>query len=208
MNRISDGELILNRDILIAKENELIELAKKEPGLYLNLGCGQKTFDSWDNLDLYSTSPRVIKADICNLSSYLDSSVRAIYSAHSIEHLSFQKALAALKEWHRVLVPGGTLLLLCPDVDLIAHMLLETDPKDFGYHWYLRTLYGYQIQPGTDMLSESAPVDLGQFHTCGFSMRYFSVLMPVLKFEIKDMKQYDGFRTPSVYVEAVKSLEN
>lgn len=208
MNRVSDRELILNRDSLIAKENALIESVKKDPGLYLNLGCGPRTFELWDNIDLYSNHPGVIKADIYNLSAYSNASVKAVFSAHSIEHLSFQKALAALKEWYRVLTPGGTLLLSCPDVDLIAHMLLESNPTESRYHWYLRTLYGYQTPPGTDLFAENAPVDLGQFHTCGFSMRYFSVLMPALKFQIKDMKQYDGFGTPSVYVEALKYLEN
>jgi predicted SAM-dependent methyltransferase len=47
-----------------------------------------------------------------------------------LEHFSHNVRLqSALKEWHRVLQPGGVLRISVPDIDVLAHLLLQQNPK-------------------------------------------------------------------------------
>lgn len=55
-------------------------------------------------------------ADATQRLPYRDNSVAAIYTSHMLEHLEPQDALAALREFHRVLEPGGTLRVSVPDL--------------------------------------------------------------------------------------------
>lgn len=58
---------------------------------------------------------------------YPDNSVEEIRCVHMLEHLSFKEVPEALREWHRVLKPGGRLRISVPDVDRVCRMT-ETDP--------------------------------------------------------------------------------
>jgi predicted SAM-dependent methyltransferase len=49
-----------------------------------------------------------------------------IYASHVLEHFDFTGELvAALKEWHRVLAPGGMLHVSVPDMDVLARLFLD-----------------------------------------------------------------------------------
>lgn len=59
-----------------------------------------------------------------------DASVAAVYSSHMVEHLDRQEARAFLAECHRVLVPGGTLRLVVPDLRLLLTDYLADGDAD------------------------------------------------------------------------------
>lgn len=84
---------------------------------FLNLGCGSETIDrpGWENIDLEPRAPRVIAAD-CLALPHQDESVDGVVTSHLLEHLP--DTGAALREWARVLRPGGELLVCVPDADL------------------------------------------------------------------------------------------
>jgi len=66
------------------------------------------------------------------------------------------------------------------------------------------TLFGYQLDPNKKDLNLDAPVDLGQFHTSGYTEYTLSQEFFQNGFYIKNLYRYDGWSTPSIFVEAVK----
>lgn len=72
-----------------------------------------------------------------------DNSVDVVYTSHMVEHLSKQQAISFFKESQRVLVPGGILRIVVPDIskliqeyhktkdaDLLVQRLLFVDGKE------------------------------------------------------------------------------
>ena len=53
-----------------------------------------------------------------------------IYASHMLEHLSLLAAPAALKEWHRILKPGGVLRLGVPDFGKLVEIYRKTGRID------------------------------------------------------------------------------
>jgi hypothetical protein len=66
------------------------------------------------------------------------------------------------------------------------------------------TLFGYQADMEAPKGNEDPPVDLGQFHTCGYSKRTLVEEMQTLGYRILEAENYDGYGTPGVYVLATK----
>lgn len=81
----------------------------------LNIGCGKKKMDGYINIDL---NPRInpdILMDASNIDNYKrfrDGSISEIISEHFLEHTLNPEAI--MKEWHRMLVPGGIIKLKFP----------------------------------------------------------------------------------------------
>ena len=49
-----------------------------------------------------------------------------IYASHIVEHLDYAGELQnALKEWNRILVPGGKISISVPDLDVLSKLMLE-----------------------------------------------------------------------------------
>ena len=60
-----------------------------------------------------------------DLSRFTEHSFSALYASHVLEHFDYSGELVAtLKEWRRVLVPGGVLHLSVPDMDVLADLFL------------------------------------------------------------------------------------
>lgn len=80
----------------------------------LNLGCGTDYQEGYVNVDMYSDSQVDARFDISAV-PYEDNSVDEIRAYHVIEHFDYKQAHLVLKEWHRVLKPGGTIRIETPD---------------------------------------------------------------------------------------------
>lgn len=76
----------------------------------LNIGAG--------NVDLEGFAPidRKLGLEAYPL-DYPDGSVEEIRASHVLEHFSFADAMEALKDWTRVLQPGGVIKIAVPDID-------------------------------------------------------------------------------------------
>lgn len=81
-----------------------------------------------------------IKANVLDLSMFLDDSVDEILNVNLIDHLKFQDVAGALKEWHRVLKPKGKLIIDVGDAIGNAKMLLKAKTRD-EIEWALRLQY-------------------------------------------------------------------
>jgi predicted SAM-dependent methyltransferase len=91
----------------------------------LHIG-GKVRADGWEVLNALP-GPHVDHACNANdLSRFENNSFAAIYASHVVEHFDYRGELQnALKEWLRVLEPGGKLFVSVPDLDILAKLLLQ-----------------------------------------------------------------------------------
>lgn len=88
----------------------------------LHLGSGNKRIPGFKNVDIRNDVDTDIVADVCDLYMIHNRSVDEIYFCHGMEHLTYDGAARALKEWRRVLVGGGRLRLSVPDFDKLVQL--------------------------------------------------------------------------------------
>lgn len=95
----------------------------------LHLGCGSKYIPGFVHVDALP-APHV---DIVGPVEHLpiaDESVSLIYASHILEHFGRYEYKAVLKEWFRVLEPGGVLRLAVPDFAACAAIYYESGLAD------------------------------------------------------------------------------
>ena len=91
----------------------------------LNVGCGPNLAEAYINLD-YAWRPGLdLCCDITRGIALPDSYLLGIYTEHCLEHISFQQCLEVLKEFHRLLKPGGRLRIVVPDGALYLQSYAE-----------------------------------------------------------------------------------
>lgn len=86
------------------------------PSVRLNIGGGDVAFDGFVTIDRKNGQEAYPLA-------YPDGYVDEIYASHVLEHFPYGKRAAVLKDWYRVLKPGGRLRVSVPDI-LKANKLL------------------------------------------------------------------------------------
>ena len=63
-----------------------------------------------------------------DLSRFETATFTDIYASHVLEHFDFKDEIfTTLIEWRRVLVPGGTLHVSVPDMDVLARLFVERE---------------------------------------------------------------------------------
>jgi len=114
---------------------------KRSKKIKLHLGCGHKHFDGYVNMDLWLNEAVDVVGDITRL-PWPDDTATVLESYHVIEHLPHPKVPLILKEWFRVLEPGGSLVLECPHFDDTVKEYLA------GNESRLENIFGHQRFPG------------------------------------------------------------
>jgi len=93
--------------------------------LRLHIG-GQERHPDWLVVDVIPGDHVDMLRPCTDLSPFADGSVKEIYASHVLEHLSHRTDLRiALKEFHRVLAPGGMLRVSVPDLAFLCEQFLE-----------------------------------------------------------------------------------
>jgi SAM-dependent methyltransferase len=202
----SADDLKHNLDRMLERLAFVKALPAQVPGTYLHMGCGPQVLDGFLNIDKYHQDPRVVNWDMYDVQMPAES-VDGIYSSHSLEHLPYRHAKLAIRNWYKLLRKGGVLYLAIPDLEIIMQYLLS-DEIDEGlkWGWYVYTLFGYQVDPSkyAGSVQLDLPVDPGQFHTCGFTTKSIRTLLQNSGFTLELIFSYDGWGTPSIYLEARK----
>ena len=105
----------------------------------LHLGCSNKIFDGWVNVD-YSLGARVVhipvfgpvaqKLGVFNIEwdkriflhnlveefPWKEHEIKVVYSSHTLEHMTREDGARFLSECYRVLEPGGIIRIVVPDL--------------------------------------------------------------------------------------------
>ncbi len=109
----------------------------------LHLGCGKRHIPGFIHVDLADFPHIDHRHPIDRLPMIADASVDLIYCCHALEYFDRIEVMDVLKEWARVLVPGGVLRLAVPDFNA----LVEVYKKYGGLDRLLGPLYGrFEIQ--------------------------------------------------------------
>lgn len=100
----------------------------------LNLGCGSKKVEGFTGVDIKHAD---VVADIRHL-PFDDDSADEIMAIHVCEHFPVQEIVSVIKEWLRVLKPGGTMALELPCLDKVLWHFQNGSPENMT----LWALYG------------------------------------------------------------------
>jgi predicted SAM-dependent methyltransferase len=96
-------------------------IIKKANGpLMLNVGCGTDYKEGWVNIDNNSDNnieKLDLNWDLRKPLPFEENSVDFIFNEHFMEHLTVEEGQAALKDFMRVLKPGGILRIAMPDLE-------------------------------------------------------------------------------------------
>ena len=156
----------------------MAEVVEEGQKTVLHVGCGSwrpnalhKNFqtDEWREIRLDfnpDTKPDIV-ASMTDMSAVESESVDAIWNSHALEHLYAHEVPVALKEFHRVLRPGGHVLMRMPDLEQVAKSVLQVGLLGMAYESAsgpirpLDMLYGHgaSIEKG----------ELGMQHKTGFT---------------------------------------
>jgi predicted SAM-dependent methyltransferase len=91
----------------------------------LNLGCGHKKFPGYINIDANPAHGPDLVSDTMDNLPYENDSCEEIKMEAFFEHLHAWEHVRCLKEWHRLLRPGGKLIInWIPDFKAIAKLYL------------------------------------------------------------------------------------
>jgi predicted SAM-dependent methyltransferase len=166
---------------------------RKNIGKGLHLGAGASKLPGLINCDLYNPQAD-LKVDAVNLDMFADGSIDLIESHHMIEHLSFADAEKALKEWQRVLRPGGLLIITFPDITRIC------------LRW-LKYRIIYPIKPRPEKLARIVQMIVGSqehagmFHKSAYDIILMRQLLTAYGFKTEfSYAPYPRRTTPSLLV--------
>ncbi len=164
------------------------KLFKNKKNLKLHLGCGGRCLEGYENVDLRKTRTTNL---VCNIKKlpYSNNSVEIIKTYHTIEHLPKHDFPIALKEWHRILIPKGKLIIECPDFDKSVKEYLA------GKEERINNIFGLQRF-------------LGDTHLFGYNFKRLKKILGEANFtEITEKDPQDSHKTkePCLRIECVKS---
>jgi predicted SAM-dependent methyltransferase len=126
----------------------------------LHIG-GNVRREGWEILDAIPSDVVDHVCDAADLSLFDDGCFECIYASHVLEHFDFKDQVqSVLLEWHRVLAPGGKLMVSVPDLDTIAWLF--TNKHNFtpdDRFLLMRMIFG-------------GHVDEHDYHSIGFNFEF------------------------------------
>lgn len=114
--------------------------------LKLHIG-GQEPHPEWKIIDIEPRPEVDYVANANDLSQFESNSVDAIYASHVLEHFYYglnNELISTLKEWNRVLKPGGQLLISVPDLKTLCWLYLHPNLMPLERHQIMRIIFGGQ----------------------------------------------------------------
>lgn len=92
----------------------------------LHLGCGKRHIAGFVHIDAVEYPHIDHVATIDALPFIPDNSIELIYTCHVLEHFKRNDVNRVLREWHRVLRPGGILRVSVPDFAKLVEVYLRS----------------------------------------------------------------------------------
>ena len=130
------------------------ELDRREVdgSIRLDLGCGDKREKGWIGVDVRNDGGRIqpdIIADISKPLPLPDDYADEMRAIHVIEHFWPWDVAEILKEWFRVLKPGGMLAIECPSIDKVLYLMQVPECPPSMTWW---ALYGDPRHKSPEMM--------------------------------------------------------
>lgn len=141
----------------------------------LHLGSGNIRIEGFCNIDGNPLSQCDVVSGLERL-KFNSESVDVIYASHVFEHIPRFGTAATLREWHRVLKPGGKLYLCVPDLEALFKIYLENLPR-------YDTEEGRYLVDLVCGVAYGGQVDRYDFHFYGYSLVTLKALLESAGFE-------------------------
>jgi len=140
----------------VKDESELVKVVSDGGRLRLNLGSGYQQIAGFVGVDFDESLDPDVVSTVQDLSWCPTDSCDMVFASHVLEHLTLQDSRVALKEWLRVLKPGGFLDVAVPDVNQIYTMWRKG--SQWGeYQQNVDELYINATAFGANLLADAIP---------------------------------------------------
>ncbi|NJR69747.1 MAG: methyltransferase domain-containing protein [Synechococcales cyanobacterium CRU_2_2] len=146
----------------------------------LHIG-GKETHPDWKILDVLPRPEVDFVGNANDLSQFSDDSITSIYASHVLEHFYYgldNELINVLKEWCRVLIPGGQLLISVPDLRNLCWLYSNPEASVMERHHLMRIMFGGQT-------------DQYDVHKVGFDIDTLALYLMEAGFD--DMEPIDEF---------------
>ena len=100
----------------------------------INLGSGHWKLEGWVNVDIDLESKPDVAANLSADLPFASGVAHLMHTEDFIDQLELEHAVEFLHECHRILIPGGVLRVLTPDMQKLAHLYLN-DPAQLKTIW-------------------------------------------------------------------------
>jgi hypothetical protein len=118
----------------------------------VNLGAGYDRREGYLNVDLQAFHDPDLVGDVRSLPELPSGRYVEVLAQDVLEHLERADAPVALREWRRLLAPGGQLWLRVPDMMSLQRWLADSDDAD-RHRQIMHWLFGTQAYVGDFHLS-------------------------------------------------------
>lgn len=176
--------------------------------LRLNVGCGGTRRPGWIGIDLNPAAD--LQLDIRRSLPFPDGSCLDIYAEHVLEHLAYPGEVEeVLRDWLRLLVPGGRLSIGVPDTAEPLACYLRGERAYFD---------GFHVQPNYPTWNVTAldhvnfhfrqqAIGFGQDHLYAYDLETLVARLTAAGFTAVQRRDFDparDCRPGTLYVDAVK----
>ena len=159
----------------------------------LNLGCGNKKYKDFINIDIREDVQPDMCMNITCLDKFKDKTVDFILAHDILEHFSHREIWAVLKEWIRCLKIGGQIEIQVPSIDRIY---ADRDNLINRYRGDSSLRFSQLIFGGQDYASN--------FHFVCFTYEFFQLVAKTLNLKIVKYNETVGNYNHSVIFEKLK----
>lgn len=113
----------------------------------LNIGCGDKIFPEYINVDLVKSRGKSkidVIDNVATLNKFPDNYADEILSVHVVEHFYYWELKDVLKNWIRVLKKGGKLIIETPNLFEACKRIVNDPLKETSHdaNFAMWPLYG------------------------------------------------------------------
>lgn len=167
-----------------AKTNAAVKTKPRK----LHIG-GKVSHPEWELLNIQA-GPNVDHiGDAKDLSQFEDETFDELYASHVAEHFDYRGPLVqTLREWHRVLKPGGKLYISVPDMNVLCQLFLNRRELTLDHRFHvMRMMFG-------------GHVDRYDYHYVGLDFDILTSLLKMAKFRgCKRVEAFDIFDDTSKF---------
>lgn len=155
-------------------------------GRCLHIG-GKIRKQGWEILNIVPGEAVDHVGDALDLSRFADNTFAELYASHVLEHFDYiDETAAALREWRRVLIPGGRIYISVPNLETLCDLFARKDFLSFDARFQvMRVMFGGHM-------------DEYDYHKAGFFPELLKRYLLMTGFEnIAEVESFEMFKDGS-----------